>query len=330
MFSDYKNYIDEKDRVVKQMTTQFEDLNQLVDFALKVDLRDFVQLTDNVVELLKKESGFVGNLKISGKLAEAPPWGEATLVGDIHGDLETTIEVLKDSRVLNQLRLGENPLLIFLGDYGDRGEWSPEVYYIVLKLKETYPKNVVLMRGNHEGPEDILASPHDLPTHLHRKFGEDWSEAYARLRELFNQLYNGVLVNQRYIMLHGGVPSQAKSVEDVAYAHEKHPHEPHLEEILWSDPEEGLTGTYPSPRGAGRLFGEDITNNFLKTLNVNLLIRGHEPSDEGYKFNHHGKVLTLFSRKGEPYYNTHAAYLQLDLSVKVENAFQLRNSLKRL
>jgi protein phosphatase len=65
-------------------------------------------------------------------------------------------------------------------------------------------------------------------------------------------------------------------------------------------------------------------------LNVNVLIRGHEPSAEGYKNNHHGKVLTLFSRKGEPYYNTQAAYLQLDLNMKVENAYQLRNFLRLL
>jgi protein phosphatase len=61
-----------------------------------------------------------------------------------------------------------------------------------------------------------------------------------------------------------------------------------------------------------------------------VLIRGHEPSEEGYKINHNGKVLTLFSRKGEPYFNAQAAYLQLDFSMKVENAYQLRNSLRFL
>jgi protein phosphatase len=312
------------------MATGFEDVNQLVNHALKMNVNEFVELTSNVVELLRKESGSVGSLRMVGRLVEAPPKGEATVIGDLHGDLETLAKILTNCGFVKKFSQNESPLLIFLGDYGDRGDLSPEVYFVVLKLKETYPKNVVLMRGNHEGPEDILASPHDLPAHLHNKFGEDWSKAYARLRDLFNQLYNGVLVNQQYIMLHGGVPSQAKSVEDVAYAHEMHPEETHLEEILWSDPEEGLTGTYPSPRGAGRLFGEDVTNHFLRMLNVKVLIRGHEPSEEGYKINHNGRVLTLFSRKGEPYYNTQAAYLQVNLNVKVEDAYQLRNSLRVL
>jgi len=312
------------------MPSQIEDLRQLVDEALKVPLPEFVQLTDNIVKLLSKEKGHVGSLNITGRLVETQPIGEATVVGDIHGDLETLAQILRDSRFIEKMHGDEPPLLIFLGDYGDRGIYSPEVYYIVLNLKENYPENVVLMRGNHEGPEDILASPHDLPKHLHRKFGEEWPNAYEKLCQLFNQLCNAVLVNEQYIMLHGGIPSQAKSIEDVAYAHKKHPNEPHLEEILWSDPEEGIIGTYPSPRGAGKLFGKDVTAKFLKILNVKVLIRGHEPGEAGYKVNHDGKILTLFSRKGEPYFNTQAAYLQLDLTAKVENAYQLKESLRLL
>jgi len=312
------------------MTSKPEDLRQLVKSALKTNLQDFVQLTENVSELLSKEDGSVGSLTITSRLVEAQPKGIATVVGDIHGDLETLAQILHDSKFLVKMHEEEHPLLIFLGDYGDRGIYSAEVYYVVLKLKQTYPENIVLMRGNHEGPEDILASPHDLPSHLRNKFGEEWFQAYKKLRQLFDKLYNAVLVNERFIMLHGGVPSQAKSIKDLAHAHEKHPDETHLEEILWSDPEEGISGTYPSPRGAGKLFGKDVTNNFLKMLNVKVLIRGHEPSDAGYKINHDSKILTLFSRKGEPYFNNQAAYLQLDLSAKVENARQLTDSVRLL
>jgi len=58
-------------------------------------------------------------------------------------------------------------------------------------------------------------------------------------------------------------------------------------------------------------------------LNAKILVRGHEPNDLGFKINHDGKILTLFSRKGEPYFNRYGAYLQLPLSDKCENAYQL-------
>ena len=314
----------------ESMTSQHEDLRQLVDNASKMSLHEFVQLADNVVELLSKENGLVGYQKITGRLIETPPKGEVTIVGDLHGDLESLTQILKSSDFLDKVQRRNQSLLVFLGDYGDRGVYSPDDYYIVLKLKEMFTENVVLMRGNHEGPHDLIASPHDLPDFLQSRFGGDWSTAYLKLKELFNRLYNAVIIQERCVMLHGGVPSQAKSLDDLAYAHLKHPRERHLEEILWSDPEEGIKGTYPSPRGAGKLFGPDITTRFLEMLNVNVLIRGHEPADEGFKINHNGRILTLFSRKGEPYFNSQGAYLQLELSSQVTDVFQLQHFVKLL
>lgn len=93
--------------------------------------------------------------------------------------------------------------------------------------------------------------------------------------------------------------------------------------MLWSDPDESGQGVSLSPRGAGELFGKRVTEEVLEKVNAKILIRGHESSASGFKINHDGKVLTLFSRKGSPYFNGYGAYLQLPLSEKPENAQQL-------
>jgi hypothetical protein len=294
----------------------------LAELATKSNSEEFLGLVRKVSRQLATENGRVGNLKITGRLVEVPPVGEAIIVGDLHGDLKSLVHILDDSKFLTKAKSG-NVLLVFLGDYGDRGTYSPEVYYVVLKLKEMFPEHVILMRGNHEGPPDLLASPHDLPSQMKNKFREKGSEAYLKLRELYNHLYTGVIIKDRIVLLHGGAPSQATTVNDIAYAHETHPRERHLEEILWNDPWEGIKGTIASPRGAGRLFGEDVTNKLLAMLNVKALIRGHESCPDGYKSIHGGRVLTLFSRKGSPYNNTFGAYLHLDISQKVEKPKQL-------
>ena len=312
------------------MASSIESVQELVTKSLEASLDEFLQLTTQVTTLLRNEAGQVGSMTVTGHLIEALPKGEAIIVGDLHGDLETLSVVLETSAFLQKAASGDHSLLIFLGDYGDRGRFSAEVYHIVLTLKTSFPEHVVLMRGNHEGPDDLLASPHDLPNHLHNRFGENWSKAYLKLKDLCSCLYSAVVVEDRCVLLHGGVPSMAKSPDDVAYAHAKHPRESHLEEILWSDPEEGLLGTHLSPRGAGKLFGQNITEEFLKILNVRVLIRGHEPADVGYKISHGGKVLTLFSRKGEPYFNNQGAFLQLNLTEKIEDAFQLERFVKQL
>jgi protein phosphatase len=168
-----------------------------------------------------------------------------------------------------------------------------------------------------------MPSPHDLPEQLQARFGKKWAEAYANTRGLFQHLYNALLVDERYLMVHGGLPKELSTVEDMAYAHVLHPKRSLLEEILWSDPDEAVEETSTSSRGAGNLFGKNVTKRTLAKLNVKILIRGHEPCEDGFKISHNGRVLTLFSRKGPPYFNAYGAYLDVKLDKEFEDADEL-------
>ncbi len=304
------------------MASQVRSASILAELATEAHAEEFIGLVWKVSGQLANEKGRLGNLKITGRLVEAEPAGEAIIVGDLHGDLKSLVHILDDTKFLKEAKSGRDILLVFLGDYGDRGTHSAEVYYVVLKLKEMFPEKVILMRGNHEGPPDLVASPHDLPTQMRNRFKEKGSEAYLKLKELFSQLYIGVIIKERVILLHGGAPSQATTINDIAFAHEMHPWKRHLEEILWNDPWKGIKGTIASPRGAGRLFGADVTNKLLNMLNVKAMIRGHQSCPDGYKTMHGGQVITLFSRKGPPYNNRFGAYLRLNIQ-KIETPKQI-------
>jgi len=300
-----------------------QDFSQLAKNALETGFEDFVRIVEEATFLLSSQSGKVGEMEVLGKLAKLKASGKALIVGDLHGDLESLIGIMKESNFMQKMDQEKDAVLIFLGDYGDRGVYSAEVYHIVLELKLLYPEQVVLMRGNHEGPEDLTASPHDLPMQLRARFGENGDEAYTKIRGLFEQLINAVIVKGRYLVIHGGLPLQARRIEDLAYAHISHPKQAFLEEMLWSDPDEMIREEAASPRGAGRLFGKKVTEEVLKRFGVKLFIRGHQSCPEGFRTSHDGKVLTLFSRKGSPYFNAYGAYLELDLSKQFENAEQL-------
>jgi protein phosphatase len=299
------------------------DFSQIIKQSLKARSEVFGKLVEDATCLLCKENGRVGNLNILGRLVKLNSVGSALIVGDLHGDLESLIDIFNESKFLKRLDQTDDAVLIFLGDYGDRGSYSAEVYYTVLKLKLLYSKQVVLMRGNHEGPDDFMVDPHDIPSQFQIRFGEKWVETYAGIRKLFACLYNAVVVEERYLMIHGGLPPKIEKIEDLAYAHLTHPKQNFLEDMLWSDPNEMVKETCASPRGAGKLFGENVTRRVLERLDVKILIRGHEPCQEGFKIDHNDKVLTLFSRKGPPYFNAYGAYLDMDLSKKLENAEQL-------
>jgi protein phosphatase len=143
-----------------------------------------------------------------------------------------------------------------------------------------------------------------------------------KIRELHGCFYNAVYVEDRFLMLHGGLSPEIYTLDDIAQAQENQ-NKALLEDLLWNDPDEKVPGVSFSSRGAGNLFGKKITQEVLGRLHAKILIRGHESSNVGFKINHDGKVLTLFSRKGAPYFNRYGAYLQLPLAEKFESAHQL-------
>lgn len=303
--------------------------SKIVKEALEVQQKEFTSLVEEAAKLLCKESGTIGSIEVLGRLIKLKPTGKALVIGDLHGDLESLIDIMKGSNFMKEVEKAPDARMIFLGDYGDRGLYSAEVYYTVLKLKLMYPEQVLLLRGNHElfwirgGIDDLTPSPHDLPMQFQARFGRNWNEAYSSIRKLFDYLYTAVLVEERYLLVHGGVPSEAKTIHDFAFADRDYPKKRFLEDIVWSDPDETTVETASSPRGAGKLFGAAVTTRVLQQLGVSILVRGHEPCEEGYKINHDGKVLTLFSRKGPPYLNSFGAYLKVDLSAKFRNVEEL-------
>lgn len=300
------------------------DLKQVVKEAFDGTSESFILVIEDATRLIRTEKDKVGNLEILGKLVKIDASGEALVCGDLHGDLESLIDLLQASDILRKMKHRSDAYMIFLGDYGDRGAFSAEVYWLVLTLKLLCPTQVILLRGNHEGPGDLLPVPHDLPAQLQNRFGEQWRLVYAKLRVLFDCFYNAVIVKERYLMLHGGLPTNASTIEDLASADNTNgTKKAALEELLWNDPNEDADESVSSPRGAGKLFSQKLTKKVLEKLDVNILVRGHEPCSEGFKISHQGKILTLFSRKGSPYFNNYGAYLDLPLNYKPKDAYEL-------
>ena len=66
-------------------------------------------------------------------------------VGDIHGMYDKLIALIE------QVQFSPvEDLLIFLGDYIDRGPKSLECLDYVMNLQQQYPERVVCLKGNHE------------------------------------------------------------------------------------------------------------------------------------------------------------------------------------
>ncbi|MCS7140461.1 MAG: serine/threonine protein phosphatase [Candidatus Nezhaarchaeota archaeon] len=288
---------------------------------------EFMELAYKVRELLRRERsrGGVGKYLSLGSLVKIKDdIDRLVVIGDIHGDYDGLTKILLKAGLKNHFP--DNTVLVFLGDYIDRGVKSPHVVYEVFKLKLQHSDFVVLLRGNHEGPPELPVYPHDFPIHLNYIYLERWKELYESIVNCFNNFYACAFLEGSLFMVHGGPPTKFTRLEDLIRAHEDIST---IEELLWNDPMEHK-GKIPSPRGAGYLFGPDVTDYFLKTIGAKVIVRSHEPCDEGYEVHHGGKLITIFSRKGYPYHNSNAAYLDIHKPSLIENAFQLARECVRV
>ncbi len=209
------------------------------------------------------------------------------VVGDLHGDLPSYKQV---EAMFNP----SSDLLLFLGDYGDRGSKSIPVINGVRSLLDQYSEQVIALMGNHEDYTE-RGRPNFSPCTLIDEVIShhiSW-ERYFRevLTPFLQRLYLFALIPKHVLFVHGGISSQIRKEKDLI-----HPSQKVVEDVLWSDPSD-LNGEYPSPRGAGVEFGCDITQCVCHRLDVARIVRAHDPRKalSGPYLQHEGRVITVNS-----------------------------------
>jgi diadenosine tetraphosphatase ApaH/serine/threonine PP2A family protein phosphatase len=288
---------------------------------------ELVELLDHTYTLQDK---LKTTMNVDGRLVSLPEQGHATIIGDLHGDIRSLDSIIKDSNLEKRLK-NEDQYLICLGDYIDRGPAPLSVFYRLLTLLDKHPNQIILLRGNHEGPYHLRKKGgiplHEFIINLEATYPREYASALEnRFYRLFSTLYTGCIIENQALIVHGGIPAEATTLFDIAWAHRfnKHPENTYYEQILWNDPCT-LRGKQYSFRGIGSMFGVDLASLFLEENGLKMLIRGHESYDEGYYF-HDDKILTLFSCKLPVYRNKHLAYLSMPLDID----FTKKNLLEHL
>ncbi len=302
-----------------------------------MDLDDFIKMvesiscsTDNLVKLI---SDFTSTIRSDGRYVKGSMFYNCTIVdkaskmiivGDLHGDYQTLLKIIEKEELLDCLN--KDCVLITLGDYVDRGYKQLETITAIYLLKTLYPGNVVVLRGNHEPPYNLIPHPHDFPEELYMRFKDSWHTMYYLFLRSFQKIPYMAIVPGEALLVHGGPPARvlfAETFIDGFSLNTPLPDDEVLEDILWSDPiDQDITYT-ESYRGAGKLYGEKITKKSLSLTKTKVIIRSHEPAYGGYKINHNGRVVTVFTSR--VYGLPHVTYLRIPKGIIPENLADLES-----
>lgn len=221
----------------------------------------------------------------------------AVIISDLHGDVETL------QRIVSKYP-PDKWTYVMLGDYVDRGEHQVETLYLALRL--FLENRAILLRGNHESP--LTNYDYGFYLELLRKLGPyDGTSIYDELKDIFSQMPISAVLNDRYFLVHGGLPVNNTSIDSIAKLPkpDEIPSNETTFQLLWNDPSDSVK-YYDENRARGPgayVFGSSITENFLSKGGLQMIIRGHEYVPQGFKWNHGNKVLTIFTSRAGPYSN---------------------------
>src|SRR5215472_314681 len=224
--------------------------------------------------------------RLAGPLLDRREENRVIFVGDTHGAVDVTEAVLDKY-------WDDADLIVFLGDYVDRGDTSLENLGTIASSLLEDPHRTIMLRGNHEIP---LTNPYyGFTDEVAKKLGPD---SYERFKDFFQKLPYAVVVND-YLCLHGGIAKGLRTVDEIAGLPwpDLNPDDPIAFQLLWNDPRDMIDEFVPSTRGQGAYyFGTEATREFLDANSLKGIIRGHEVVD-GFRDDMGGRVITVFSSR---------------------------------
>lgn len=238
--------------------------------------------------ILNKASAILDEQKPLVEL-RVPAGATLHVVGDLHGQFWDLLNIIDVFGIPSK-----DHWYLFNGDFVDRGQFSVEVVIALFTWKVALPNLVHLNRGNHESFRmNVL---YGFMQEAKQKYSED---IFAIFMVAFKQLPLATVVNRSVFVVHGGLARKdsvyLEEIDELDRRREPDETAPDLMiDLLWSDPMDRL-GRDRSPRGAGMLFGPDVTENFCRDNGLTCVIRSHEMKYEGFEWKHNQRCLTVFS-----------------------------------
>jgi hypothetical protein len=210
------------------------------------------------------------------RLIHLPSRGKVVFVGDTHGDLDASQQVI-------QRYLKKPYRVVFLGDYVDRGDDSEENIQYLLRLKLEHPEDIFLLSGNHEG----FMVKEFYPSNFWGSLSFRGKEEYGLL---FSKFPLAVATQNGILGLHAALPD-LKSLEETDQVELGNGN---WDRMVWGDFVENETDSMGDLWGRPQ-FGRHYFDRLMERYQRKVLVRSHQPHAPLMMFNK--RCITIFTSR---------------------------------
>lgn len=297
----------------KMANTYIKLKNEIIDFDKKVTQKDINYITDFIQKYYSAKNIFE---KIS-------TIGTGYVISDLHANISSLRKILEITNFCEKIDNGEDISLIFLGDYIDKGKNNLTMLYTIFKLKECYPDNVILLRGNHE-TSYFLNRFMSFKKEIAKTFGPKKKEIYRIFNKTFDCLPVIAFSENGIIAMHGGPPTSLTlyGLTNIG-----------MREILWSDVKKNPTKDKKFNSlwrlGKGRKISILEVEQFLDNLGMTFLFRGHSHTMKGVEATSKN-IMTVISANSLDRFTqrignkSQAGFVEVDLSKNINHISQVK------
>lgn len=306
----------------------------LLSFIQEIDIGDSTKFIYNNLDIIKEIIDKVINIYshyprwiFLDKIIKGSP--RVMVIGDLHADYLSLKKIIKIKM--------ESPetVLIFLGDYVDRGNFSNEVLILVILLNLIFPSTIFLLPGNHE-----------LYHYFNYQNPQFWNQI-GKISSIFEPIKSLIenipliISFKKILFIHGGMfdfdfnknkdkefvfkmqNNQELKLKDFINLDNKK-----IFDIVWADYVDNYDDKiYSMSLGRPVKTDKDI-QKLQNYLNINLIIRGHQPSLKGISFDEN--VITLLTSSLYSIYGNIKGTLVAYIKKSNEKNIEYENCIKKI
>lgn len=295
------------------------DLDHCIESLKSGRLLNYMEIkivSEKAKQIFKEEQNIV---KIS------PP---LTICGNINSQFSNLLEIFKISGDIPETNY------LFLGGYSS----SIEVISLLFCLKVRYPKRITLLRGLSE--DFGYSQTCGFYEEAKRNYGNE--EIFKIICEVFNYLPLAAIINNNIFCISGGLSPDFETLEEINKIDRFVciDNSDNIFGLMANSPVEYsywkflyfyniINGWMQDPKSNEEYFLEEVTERFEKKNKIDLIICGRHLMEDGFRFFHNNKLISLFSTPNFGINRNKGAIIEIDENMEKKFLFFNKSIIKR-